>query len=70
MKLYRYNTNNSSAAAGHPPAIGRLAAVLARWQARARERQELARMSPHCLSDIDADWNTARREAAKPFWRT
>ncbi|MEQ8965228.1 MAG: DUF1127 domain-containing protein [Azospirillaceae bacterium] len=48
---------------------GRLAATVALWHARARARRELARLDAHLLRDIGLDRNTARFEAAKPFWR-
>ena len=45
------------------------AALISVWRRRAREREQLARLSPHLLRDIGITPLGARREAEKPFWR-
>ncbi|MEQ9349867.1 MAG: DUF1127 domain-containing protein [Alphaproteobacteria bacterium] len=54
-------------------AAGRLAATamatVGLWRRRARDRRDLASLSDRDLRDIGIDRFTARREAAKPFWR-
>jgi uncharacterized protein YjiS (DUF1127 family) len=38
------------------------------WRERARQRRDLAEMSPHMLKDIGISVSAARAEAGKPFW--
>ena len=38
------------------------------WRARARDRQELARLSDRMLRDIGITRLDAERELRKPFW--
>lgn len=38
------------------------------WRERARQRRDLARMSPEMLKDIGISVSAARAEAGKPFW--
>lgn len=38
------------------------------WRARARQRRQLAEMSPEMLADIGVSRAAARAEAGKPFW--
>ena len=42
--------------------------VIARWQARARERAALGRLDDRMLRDIGVDRATAHYEVTKPFW--
>lgn len=44
--------------------------TLLTWQMRANERARLAEMEAHRLEDMGISPSEARREAAKPFWRT
>ena len=39
------------------------------WHARARQRRQLAGLTPEQLRDIGISAEAARVEAAKPFWR-
>ncbi|RBO54590.1 hypothetical protein DSD19_04230 [Rhodovulum sp. BSW8] len=48
---------------------GPLARLFARWLRNHRTRADLARLAPPLLQDIGIDAKTARREAARPFWR-
>ena len=56
------------------PAVGlrgglaRIAAAIALWRQRARQRRHLAEMSPEMLRDIGVSVSAARAEAGKPFW--
>ena len=54
----------------------RVATVFARavhlfllWSERARQRRELANLTPRLLDDMGVSRDEALREAAKPFWR-
>lgn len=38
------------------------------WRERARQRRDLAEMSPEMLKDIGISRSAARAEAGKPFW--
>ena len=49
--------------------VTRLWALLATWQRRARERAELARLTPERLHDIGLSAEQIAEEASKPFWR-
>lgn len=51
------------------PSLAALRQVLARWSARRRDRQALARLDPHLLRDIGLDAGHAALEAARPFWK-
>lgn len=42
---------------------------IAAWQARARQRAELARLDARELKDIGISRAQAEAEAAKPFWK-
>ncbi|MEO0679707.1 MAG: DUF1127 domain-containing protein [Pseudomonadota bacterium] len=42
--------------------------LLARWAAARRERSALARLDARMLDDVGLSEETARREAARPFW--
>ena len=53
----------------HLNAVARLVAVVQRWRERARERQQLLRMTPRELHDIGLSNVDAWREANKPLWR-
>ena len=50
-------------------AIVRLFELLTEWQARARQRRDLAALDDHILKDIGISRADAGREASKPFWR-
>jgi uncharacterized protein YjiS (DUF1127 family) len=39
------------------------------WSRRAEARRQLAQLSERALRDIGFDPESARREAAKPFWK-
>lgn len=41
---------------------------LGSWIRVARERRQLARLSPRQLADIGIDSDSAMGEAARPFW--
>ena len=43
--------------------------VIQLWHSRARQRRQLADLSPELLRDVDISLDAARAEAAKPFWR-
>ena len=43
--------------------------VIQLWRSRARQRMQLADLSPELLRDVDISLDAARAEAAKPFWR-
>ena len=47
----------------------RLLPLLQAWWMRRKTRRALERLPDHLLRDIGLDPLTARREAAKPFWR-
>lgn len=49
--------------------LHKAAALIRVWRRRAREREQLARLSPHLLRDIGITPVEARHEAGKPFWR-
>jgi uncharacterized protein YjiS (DUF1127 family) len=51
------------------PMIERLAATIALWRCRARERADLARLGERDLRDIGISEFDARCEINKPFWR-
>jgi uncharacterized protein YjiS (DUF1127 family) len=64
-----------SASSRMRPAEAALSLVMpiAAWRRRARYRRELRRLlmlGPHLVEDIGLLPVHARREAAKPFWRT
>lgn len=42
--------------------------IIRLWRERARQRQDLAEMSPEMLRDIGVSPRAARAEAARPFW--
>ena len=42
--------------------------VIRLWRERARQRRDLAEMSPDILRDIGVSPKAARAEAARPFW--
>ena len=54
-----------------PPAtwLGRLAALLALWHQRARQRSRLAELDDRLLQDIGKTREQAIVEAGKPFWQ-
>ena len=43
-------------------------ATIGLWRERARQRRDLAEMSPEMLRDIGVSVSAARHEAGKPFW--
>jgi uncharacterized protein YjiS (DUF1127 family) len=47
----------------------RVAATLALWRGRGRQRDLLAQLDSRMLRDIGITRDDARRECAKPFWR-
>ena len=47
----------------------RLAAVVRLWLRRARERDQLARLSERDLHDLGLSRGTVYAELRKPFWR-
>lgn len=59
----------SSAAAAAPGLLRRIAATLATWQARHRQRRELRELDDRLLRDIGISRAAAEAEARKPFWR-
>ena len=46
-----------------------LTALVATWQARAKQRRELQEMEPRVLRDLGLSQAEAASESAKPFWR-
>lgn len=46
-----------------------IAALIATWQSRAKQRRELQEMEPWVLRDLGLSKAEAASEAAKPFWR-
>jgi len=46
-----------------------LAALIATWQSRAKQRRELQEMEPRILRDLGLSKAEAAFESAKPFWR-
>jgi uncharacterized protein YjiS (DUF1127 family) len=53
----------------HLSALARLVAAVRRWRERARERQQLLKMTPRELHDIGLSDVDAWQEANKPLWR-
>ena len=53
---------------GHA-ALSRLVCLLQLWSERARQRQQLTKLSPEHLDDIGVNADDANAEAAKPFWQ-
>ena len=55
------------------PPLSRLALGLVltvvTWDLRRRTRSDLAKLSPHMLTDVGIDGQVAQTEIAKPFWR-
>ena len=49
-------------------ALARTWATIALWRERARQRMDLAEMTPEMLEDIGISVSAARAEASKPFW--
>ena len=49
--------------------VNRLVAQLRLWRRRARERNQLARLSERDLHDIGMSRGTVYAELQKPFWR-
>ena len=49
--------------------VSRLVAQLRVWRRRARERNQLARLSERDLHDIGMSRGTVYAELRKPFWR-
>ncbi|HEX7969332.1 MAG TPA: DUF1127 domain-containing protein, partial [Stellaceae bacterium] len=49
--------------------IARIARIVAAWHRRARDREQLARLSERELRDIGMTPGDAAWECAKPFWR-
>ncbi len=49
-------------------ALARTWATIALWRERARQRMDLAEMTPEMLADIGISVSAARAEASKPFW--
>ena len=47
-----------------------LAATIAKWRQRARERDMLARMGPALGKDLGLSRSDIWRETNKPFWRS
>ena len=47
----------------------RFAVAVTRWDTRRRTRHALKHLEPHLLCDIGLDRQTAKAEAAKPFWQ-
>jgi uncharacterized protein YjiS (DUF1127 family) len=52
-----------------PAGLRRLFRRLRFWRARARQRRELAALSPYLLDDIGVSPAEARRESAKRPWQ-
>jgi uncharacterized protein YjiS (DUF1127 family) len=50
------------------PVVSRLVAQLRLWRRRARERNQLARLSERDLHDIGMSRGTVYAELQKPFW--
>ena len=42
--------------------------IIGLWRERARQRRDLAEMSPEMLRDIGVSPRAARAEANRPFW--
>ena len=51
------------------PVVSRLTAQLRLWRRRARERNQLARLSERDLHDIGMSRGAVYAELQKPFWR-
>lgn len=51
------------------PLAARVAATLATWSARRRQRRRLAELPERLLRDVGLDRTAAAGEARKPFWR-
>lgn len=52
-----------------PSMTSRVLAQLGLWRRRARERNQLARLSERDLHDIGMSRGTVYAELQKPFWR-
>ncbi|MDH3472764.1 MAG: DUF1127 domain-containing protein [Rhodospirillales bacterium] len=50
-------------------AVRRVFELLYTWQDRAQQRAHLAALDDRLLGDMGIDRASAKREAAKPFWR-
>ena len=50
--------------------LSQIAQAFLAWYDRARERRALMELSDHMLRDIGISRADARREAARPFWRS
>jgi uncharacterized protein YjiS (DUF1127 family) len=50
--------------------LARLGQRLLAWHDRARERRELMELSDDMLRDLGIPRDEARRQAARPFWRS
>jgi uncharacterized protein YjiS (DUF1127 family) len=61
---HRHFSLSSAAANSMRAAI----ATMALWRERARQRRQLAEMSPQMLADIGVSVSAARAEASRPFW--
>lgn len=46
-----------------------VANILHLWMARSHQRKQLAQLKAHELKDIGLDWESARAEIEKPFWK-
>ena len=44
-------------------------AMISVWQARARQRRQLAQLEDHRLKDLGLTREEAMAQAAKPFWK-
>lgn len=53
----------------HPGVLSRVADTVRVWRRRTRERQMLAELTVHDLSDFGASSADRFNELAKPFWR-
>lgn len=70
-KIYFLSATNSLATRPQAPLglLTRVGETLAQWQARARERHELATLDERALHDIGLTRGDIESETAKPFWR-
>lgn len=52
-----------------PSVAARAWSLLELWRSRARQRRQLAQLSPELLWDIGVTADSARAETQKAFWR-
>jgi len=55
--------------AARPSLLGRVAATLALWRKRSREKRALERLGERELHDFGASYSDVYAELRRPFWR-